>query len=145
MKSVIAPFRDEHAQITGLAAELREAVSDPAPADPVALFHLRRNFSQKLTAHLHGEDWVLYPRLRASKDARVAAIADRFSREMAPLTTRYLAYARTWTSAAIGADWMGFRAATIAILDALTERMEREDRELYACAEGDCESARKAA
>ena len=145
MKSLVAPFRDEHEALAGLASELREAVNGPEPADPVALFHLRRNFSQKLTAHLHGEDWVLYPRLRASSDPRVAAIADRFSREMAPLTTRYLAYARTWTSAAMGADWLGFRAATIAILDALAERMAREDRELYACADGDYEGARKAA
>ena len=145
MKSVVAPFRDEHEEVARLAAELREAVSAPAPAEPVALFHLRRNFSQKLSAHRPGEDWVLYPRLRASKDARVAAIAERFSREMAPLTTRYLAYARTWTSAAIGADWIGFRAATLAMLDALAERMEREDRELYACVEGDCEGALKAA
>ena len=145
MKSVVTPFREEHELLARLADELRTAVSGPAPADPVALFHLRRHFSQKLTAHLHGEDWVLYPRLRASTDPRVAAVAERLSREMAPLTTRYLSYARTWTSAAISADWAGFRAATIAMLDALADRMEREDRELYACAEGDCGAVRHAA
>ena len=145
MKSVVAPFKEEHELLDKLAHELRAVVSGSKPADPVALFHLRRNFSQKLTAHLHGEDWVLYPRLRASKDPSVAALADRFSREMSPLTARYLAYARTWTSAAIGADWQGFRAATVAMLDALADRMEREDRELYACAEGDCREVRKAA
>lgn len=137
-KSLIAPFREEHDLLAEIAGQIRKFVTQPEPSDAVELFHLRMHFSRKLIAHLHSEDWTLYTLLRASKDKETAALADRFSKEMGQLSVRYLAYARRWTTTAAGADWPGFCEATIEMLDALAERIERENNQLYPRAEREC-------
>ncbi|WP_172840830.1 hemerythrin domain-containing protein [Allosphingosinicella indica] len=125
------PFRREHRLIDQAARQLRMVVAQGKPPDPSILFALRQRFSALLTAHLNGEDWMMYPRIRAGQDARAAAVADRFVAEMGALSRDYAAYDRQWTGTAAAADWPAFRAATSAILDALAIRIAREEEELY--------------
>lgn len=125
------PFRREHRLINQAARQLRMLVAQGKPPDPSILFALRQRFSALLTAHLNGEDWMMYPRIRACEDAQAAAVGDRFVAEMGALSRDYAAYDRRWTGTAAAADWPAFRAATIAILDALAVRIAREEQELY--------------
>jgi hypothetical protein len=84
-----------------------------------------------LIAHLMAEDWVLYPRLISSPEPNIADTARAFSEEMGGLAAAYRNYAGHWTAGAIEADWPGYCAETRGIIDALTNRILRENRELY--------------
>jgi hypothetical protein len=131
IERLTAAFRQEHAEIGALADAFGGLVAGARPAALTNLLTLRDRLTAALTAHLNGEDWVLYPRIRASGDPAAAALADRFVREIGGLSARYQAYLRVWTSSAIAADWSGFQVETGDILAALAARAEREDRELY--------------
>ena len=50
---------------------------------------------------------------------------------MGGLAEAYAEYAERWGSYAIQSDWNGYRTETAEILEALTNRIKREDRELY--------------
>ena len=76
------------------------------------------------------QDWVLYPRLLASPDPKVAATARAFNEEMGGLASAFSGYCDKWSAAAIGADWAGYCADSRDIIDALTNRILRENREL---------------
>ena len=74
---------------------------------------------------------MLYPRLLASGDAAIAAVAAAFNEEMGGLANAYVAHTDMWSATAIAEDWPGYRTATRGIIDALTNRITRENRELY--------------
>ena len=74
---------------------------------------------------------MLYPRLLNSADRYVALTARMFSAEMGGLAKAYTAYAAKWGADAIQEDWAGYCEDTRGIIDALIERITREDRELY--------------
>jgi hypothetical protein len=63
-------------------------------------------------------------------------MARAFSQEMGGLAQAYLAYAELWGADAIQQDWAGYRAATRGIIEALTSRITRENRQLYPLLEG---------
>jgi iron-sulfur cluster repair protein YtfE (RIC family) len=127
----LAKLREEHAQLVTIVTRLGHVIARPAAPPQVDLYSLRRELSSTLVAHLKAEDWVLYPRLMESKDPAVADTARAFSDEMGGLAAAYSAYAETWNATAIEADWPGYCAASKGIVDALTCRIARENRELY--------------
>lgn len=124
-------LRREHAELLEIAGRLSAVVelSDPPPMSE--LFTLRHELAFTLIAHLKGEDWVVYPRLFSSSDARVAQTACEFSVEMGGLANGYVDYAEKWNSHSIEQDWSGYCAETRCIIEALTTRITREDRQLY--------------
>jgi iron-sulfur cluster repair protein YtfE (RIC family) len=124
-------LRQEHAELVEIVGRLSTIVSQPQPPIASELFRLRHELSATLIAHLKAEDWVLYPRLFESSDARVAATARAFSEEMGGLAEAYTAYADRWTAIAIEKDWCGYCEETRGIVEALTCRITRENRELY--------------
>ena len=127
----LTELREDHAQIVRTVKRLQVMISLPSPPSQLELFNLRRELSSTLISHLKAEDWVLYPRLKESGDSQVAAVATAFSEEMGGLSEAFLAYNNKWGAAAIEANWADYRAETKAILDALTGRITRENRELY--------------
>jgi len=127
----LAKLREDHAELVRLVRKLAAFIDRPEPPAQLELFELRRELSSTLIAHLKAEDWVLYPRLLASEDAAVAATAAAFSEEMGGLAAAYVAYTDKWSATAIAADWAGYRADSRGIIDALTNRITRENRELY--------------
>lgn len=129
--SGLAKLRQEHAELVAIVRRLADFTARPSPPPQVELFELRRELSSTLIAHLKAEDWVLYPRLLGSDDADVAATAQAFNDEMGGLAAAYVAYTEQWSAPAINADWPGYCAASRAIIDALTCRITRENRELY--------------
>ena len=53
-----------------------------------------------------------------------------FKDEMGGLAPAFIAYCDKWNAPAIVADWAGYCSDTRAILDALLNRLTRENREL---------------
>jgi hypothetical protein len=120
----------EHAELASLAHELITITSgDSAPNS--GLPEIRWKLNRHLMAHLVKEDRLLYPALQSSGDAAIAAIAKRFADEMGGLADGYRAYMAAWPSERIAQDWLAFQLETRNIVDALSLRIEREERYLY--------------
>lgn len=124
-------LRQEHAELVEIAGRLSTIIDSPHPPSMSELFTLRHEFSFALIAHLKGEDWVVYPRLFSSPDPDVAQTAREFSFEMGGLADAYVDYADKWNAHSIEQDWSGYCAETRCIIEALTTRITRENRDLY--------------
>ena len=124
----------EHEELRTLAQALLACVARPA-VDEAQLGQIRWSLTRKLLAHLAKEDALLYPRLRAGPDARLAAVAARFANEMGPLADRYRAYITEWPADRIIRDWPAFGQATRQMMHLMLQRMEGEDKQLYAMIE----------
>ena len=139
--ATIQHLRDEHAQLVGIVERLSECIGRPAPPPTVELFGVRKELNATLIGHLKSEDWILYPALLASDDPATAATARIFMDEMGGLAAAFLAYADRWSAGAIDRDWAGYCGESHAIIDALTQRMIRENRDLYPLAEREKKAA----
>ena len=129
--SDLVKLRAEHATLVEIATRLSAIIAEPQLPAAAELFAVRGQLNSVLIAHLKAEDWVLYPRLFASADAAVEQTARAFSDEMGDLADAYMAHTQKWTAPSIAADWSGYCKETAAILDALSNRIVRENRELY--------------
>ena len=128
--SELAKLRDDHAELVKLVRRLGTMIAQPAPPPQLELFDLRRQLTLTLIAHLKAEDWVLYPRLLASADREIAETARAFNAEMGGLAATFLDYTERWSATAIAADWPAYCGESRTIIDALTNRIVRENREL---------------
>ena len=124
-------LREEHREILRVVERLRYLIGQPKPVPQLHLFALRHELSSTLIGHLKREDWVLYPRLLASTDSRIASVARAFSDEMGGLGAAYTQHCGKWNASAIASDWAGYCRASGVLLDALVMRITRENRELY--------------
>lgn len=128
--SQLSKLREDHQVLAGLFAELRHQIEMPKPPSQLALFELRRELISTLLAHLKLEDWALYPRLVASGDKDISEAGRRFQVEMTGLAPAFVAYCDRWNANTIESDWAGYCTDTGAILDALENRLDCENREL---------------
>jgi hypothetical protein len=128
--SQLVKLREDHATLARQFRRLGEVIGHSAPPPQMELFEIRQQLVSTLLAHLKLEDWALYPRLIDSGDAEAAAAGQMFKDEMGGLAPAFLAYSNKWNAGSIEADWAGYCADTRAILDALMERLTRENREL---------------
>ncbi|HTU09361.1 MAG TPA: hemerythrin domain-containing protein [Allosphingosinicella sp.] len=138
----LTEFRAAHWQLGALMDGFAAWLEHEAAPEPLGFLHFRRDFSRLLTQHLKREDWLLYPRLRASPRADLRAAAARIQTEIGAFETWFAAYGRHWTSARIAADWPGFRAETMEMLRRLRHRIALEETELYPLLEGPLTLAR---
>ncbi len=129
--SSLAQLRQEHAELVRIVGELAAMIDCDAPPPSVELFNVRRKLSSVLIAHLKGEDWVLYPPLLSSADPAVAATAKQFVDEMGGLAQAYSVFYERWDALSIESNWNGYREAADAIIEALNNRIIRENRDLY--------------
>lgn len=123
-------IRDDHATLARIFKRLREVIQRPSAPPAIDLFDLRRELMSTLLAQLKLEDWALYAQLIDSREPDVARVGRAFKEEMGGLAPANLAYANTWNAETIGADWPRYCQETNAILDALMDRLTRENREL---------------
>jgi hypothetical protein len=128
--SELGKLREDHAKLAKMFRRLGEIVGKPAAPDRIELFDLRRDLVSTLLAHLKLEDWALYPRRIGSGNAEAARAGAMFKDEMGGLAPVFIAYSEKWHAGAITADWPGYCEETRAILDALMNRLTRENREL---------------
>lgn len=129
--SSLAQLRQEHAELVRIVGDLQAMIDRDAPPPSVELFNIRRKLSSVLIAHLKAEDWVLYPPLLTCNDPEIAATAKRFVDEMGGLAQAYSAFNERWDALSIESDWDGYRHAAAGIIEALTGRIVRENRDLY--------------
>ena len=128
--SQLSKLREDHASLARLFRRLRGIIQGSKAPEQLVLFDLRRELMSTLIAHLKLEDWALYPRLIESGDAEVSDAGRFFQEEMGGLAPAFIAYCDKWNATAIEADWKGYCGDTAAILDALENRLLRENREL---------------
>ena len=124
-------FRAEHENLEVIAGRLSEMIAQDAPPSSRELYVVRMELASALIHHLKSEDWMLYPRLLVSSDRGVADVARAFSKEMGGLAKAFSDYAQHWGANVIEGNWEGYQRETAKILDALTLRMAREERDLY--------------
>lgn len=133
MTSKTATFRQHHGEVRTLVVrieQLLDLTAVRADAGPIAT--VVRELFGKFGIHLSIEDATLYPRMLAHADGRVRETAERFQREMGGLKARFDDYRGRWPGPfAISRDPEAFVAETRTILDALTQRISREDAGLY--------------
>ena len=127
----LAKLRHQQAQILRLLPRLEGLIIQPRPPRQLHLLALRHELSVILVAHLKAADCLLYPRLRASDDAQIAAVARSFGEEMGGLAAAYADYCGKWTAEAIAAGWAEYCSDSRDLIDALTTRIRRESRELF--------------
>ncbi|WP_427911437.1 hemerythrin domain-containing protein [Ramlibacter sp. MMS24-I3-19] len=126
-------FRGQHNEILQIAKEMTEQMR--GQPDPAALRKLLSNLAGKLSFHLAMEDQALYPRLLGAEDPKVKTMAQQFMTEMGGLGGAFAAYNGKWQVSDIRANPEGFAEETRAVFAALTQRISRENRELYPLAD----------
>jgi hypothetical protein len=113
--------------------EIRESTNAQALTDDAARAHsIFSELNGKLFVHLAAEDSVLYSQLLKSPDAKMKAVAQRYSEEMRPISQAFKNFAVRWGSVrAIQANIDTFVKESLEILAALEQRIRREHDELY--------------
>jgi iron-sulfur cluster repair protein YtfE (RIC family) len=127
----IAQLREEHAHLIEILGRLEAVLARSAPPPAMELFALRRELTAALVGHLKTEDWMVYPRLIASRDKAVAATARAMADEWGGLAAEFAAFSEAWGATEITLDWAGYRRAATLMIGALARRIARENRELY--------------
>ena len=128
--SDLMKLRQDHAELARMFRQLERIIGLQQPPSQLELFELRRSLMQTLIGHLKLEDWALYPRLIDSGDEEIAAAGRHFKEEMGGLAPAFVGYCEKWTANTIAADWPAYCSDTRALLDALLDRLTRENREL---------------
>lgn len=121
----------EHGRIRILVDRMYEFIASSTPPEPVEFLYFRREFGRTLVRHLKKEDWLIYPRLRASDRSGLRETAARLYSELGSFEEKFGSYTRRWTSIEISKDWSGFREETITVMQLLLRRMALEESELY--------------
>ena len=128
--SELMKLREDHAKLARMFRQLEQVIAHREPPPQLELFELRQGLLSTLLAHLKLEDWALYPRLIDSGDDDISAKGEEFKQEMGGLAPAFLAYCDKWTASTIPGDWESYCSDTRALLDALMDRLTRENREL---------------
>ena len=128
--SHLSRLREDHAKLARMFTRLGEIIKRKEAPPQLELFELRRELMGTLIAHLKLEDWALYPRLIESPDRQVSDTGAAFKHEMGGLAPAFISYCDKWNATAIEANWPGYCSDTRDILDALNNRLTRENREL---------------
>ena len=128
--SEVMRLREDHAKLARMFRQLEHIIEQRQAPPRMELFEFRQNLMTTLIGHLKLEDWALYPRLIDSGDAEISAKGKEFKAEMGGLAPAFVAYCDKWTASTIPADWAGYCAETRGLLDALMDRVTRENREL---------------
>ena len=129
--SNVNKLRGEHAKLAVIVGQLSGIIAQDTPAPAQELYPIRMRLASELIKHLKSEDWILYPKLLASRNQGVALTAKAFSASMGGLASQFKTYCERWDSDAIMHNWARYQAETFEILRFLTLRMSREERDLY--------------
>lgn len=128
--SELMRLREDHAKLARMFRRLEHIIEQREAPPQMELFAFRHELTTTLIGHLKLEDWALYPRLIDSGDADISAKGQQFKEEMGGLAPAFVAYCDKWTASTIASDWAGYCVETRGLLDALTDRLTRENREL---------------
>ncbi|HEY4118842.1 MAG TPA: hemerythrin domain-containing protein [Byssovorax sp.] len=128
-----AVFRRQHEELAQSVADITALLDAAELAKDASIVsgHLSI-LSGKLTVHLAMEDKGLYPRLARHASRPVRDLAQRFMSEMGSIHDVFRDYLARWRDPAqIQRQAQSFVEETKGLLAALTQRIAREDNELY--------------
>lgn len=130
-------FRKHHQDLRQFAEQISQLLLNPAQlrADGMALRQLSgllAELTRRLTIHLSFEDIVLYPRLLRDSEGPARSVAQKYHNDVGGLAKLYEQYRQKWsTPEAIQADPEQFSSESRRIFEMLTQRIEKEENELY--------------
>jgi hypothetical protein len=128
-----AVFRRQHEELGQSVADITALLDATELAKGAGIIsgHLSI-LSGKLTVHLAMEDKGLYPRLVRHTNPAVRGLAQRFMTEMGSIHEVFSGYLTKWRDPRhIEKEPERFVTETTSLLAALTQRIAREDHELY--------------
>jgi iron-sulfur cluster repair protein YtfE (RIC family) len=132
----IDKFKQEHLDLLGAVALLRESVQAGVQEHAEAICKQLLSMAGTIKLHLAAEDRVLYPALAQADDPFVAHVGKKFQQEMGGIADAFAAFVSHWNlPAKIAANPAGFKDEANAIFKALHTRVQRENRDLYPLAE----------
>lgn len=115
--------------VTGLVSLLQ---ADKLIKDATTARGLLAILAGKLTVHLQMEDKSLYPHLLSHKNDRLISLTTKYINEMGGIKESFEAFLKRWpTSARIQENPEGFIRETKGVIDILSNRISKEDKELY--------------
>ena len=131
--NVTKSFRDQHDDLLKTASEIAARLNiDQLSNDASEVRNLLSELLGKLNVHLSMEDKALYPKLLNHPDEEIKSMARRFIDEMGGIGDAVKAYKTKWPHAlAIQKNPGDFIEQTKGIFNALTNRIEKENNELY--------------
>ena len=126
-------LNEHHKKLWDFLQKLQSYQSDAEVlAHGKEIFATISQLSGILSVHLAAEDKYLYPALQKDPAAHIQQLAAKFSREMGTLADVYKAYrVRFMLTSQIEADPALFLQETARVLQALSNRLQKEDKELY--------------
>ena len=135
--SVTATFRRQHDEISVLVERLGELIASPEsiPEKTADIAQTKAKLTGKISMHLAAEDKSLYPKLAASSNANISKTARAFQAEMGALSEIYAAFTKKWTVSAVAEAPADFATEASAVLKALSDRIDRENTQLYPLAD----------
>ncbi|MCI4588555.1 hemerythrin domain-containing protein [Sphingobium sp. BYY-5] len=129
----LSDLRRQHEEIGLTAQLLTQAISDDRHPQGVA--KLRWQLARQLMTHLALEDRIFYPALMRSTNPVVRERTMALQKEIGALSDRFAVYMASWSDDRIAHEWPGFCVETRSILDALSARIDCENRILYPLAQ----------
>lgn len=124
---------EEHDRIDHHLGRLTDLIACPN-GDAVAATLILSDLSEELRLHLAHEDSLMYRPMVAAQQPAFAKTADEFSSQFDVLRCDWERYLVEWTTGIICADWAGFRASTVIMIDQMGARVRAENELLYAAA-----------
>ncbi len=124
----VTELKQQHEAIALVARALAKATAcaDPQPVGPI-----RWQMARLLIAHLAQEDRHFYPAIEKYGDIQARETAAQFMREMGGLANSFSIYMSQWSDDRIVREWPLFCGETADMLQALQQRVERENQILY--------------
>lgn len=128
-----AELRRQHDEISETAQRI--AIIITQSSQPGGVSQLRWQLARQLMTHLALEDRFLYPAMQRYPDGRTRETAASLQSETGQLADSFSRYMSSWNEDRMIREWSAFCKETRAVLDALTDRVARENRTLYPLAE----------
>ncbi|WP_027632837.1 hemerythrin domain-containing protein [Clostridium hydrogeniformans] len=129
----ISNFSRQHDEIYKSIYDIEALIkNNTIEKDAMTLGKLISLLSGKLKVHLQSEDNFLYPNLLNSGDSKLKTITQSYIDEMGNLKSVFEDYKNNFnTKNKICADINAFKIETSKILNALKNRLNKEDNNLY--------------
>jgi len=129
----LAKLKQHHIDIQNIAEDMYGLLDAQALSENAnEVRTIMTTVGGKLLVHLSGENSSVYPPLLASSEAGVKATAEKFQKEILDIKDALSTYTANWpTAASIEGKPAEFIAETKKVFGLLTDRMAREDKELY--------------
>ena len=124
---------EEHDRIDHHLHRLSNVI-DGDSEDAVGATLILCDLSEELRLHLAHEDSLIYRPMVTAQQPAFAKTADDFALQFETLRCDWERYLVEWTTGIIRADWAGFRASTIVMIDQMCARVRAENDLLYGAA-----------